>query len=316
MDDLRLLPEPHERIRCVDFTLRHGVDPGGTAIRADLLIAAETPLPWPKPVFDHPLLVEVPTLVAVAPQPSRVLAAVPRPEAQTLQVVGFRRHVASGGVTRTAWHTDESGLVPTVAALLAGLEPADATPAEDAAPHAEVWVCTQGSHDLCCGAEGTRLVAEIERRWDDVTVRRVSHTGGHRFAPTAVTLPDGRMWAHLDVPFLEAVLRRRGDTAELADRCRGWWGADQGAEQMAERAVFAAEGWVWERAPRWTQIVGEEEGVTSVRVAVGEGELRSFLVRVGVRRDVPTISCRTPGGLPFKPGREYEVLDVEEVTRR
>ena len=39
-------------------------------------------------------------------------------------------------------------------------------------------------------------------------VWRCSHTGGHRYAPTAITLPDGRAWAYADVGLLDGVLAR------------------------------------------------------------------------------------------------------------
>ena len=64
-----------------------------------------------------------------------------------------------------------------------------------------VLICTQGSHDVCCGSEGTRLAADFEAvlrayssQSDDVadnlptstgqvTVYRVSHTGATGLPP-------------------------------------------------------------------------------------------------------------------------------------
>lgn len=310
MDSLQLLPEPTESMRCTDFSRRHDVDPAGTAIRADVLVAVEVPLPWPKPVFAHEMLAAIPDLVDAAPQPSRVLAAVPAGQRAQLEVVAYRRDPGTGAVSRTAWCADPDELPATVGALLNGTRPVAADPVVGPVPSAEVWVCTQGSHDMCCGSEGTRLAGAIDQRWTDVVVRRVSHTGGHRFAPTAVTLPDGRMWSHLDEEILDGVLRRTADPRFLAARCRGWWGSAVGAEQVAERAVFAAEGWAWESAPRWTEVIDVAAERTTVRVSVGEGRLRSWLAEVVVGREIPTIACRAPGGLPAKPGREYAVLSL------
>ncbi len=304
MEQVSVLPAADEAVRCADFTRRLRVDPGGTAIRADVLVAAETPLPWPKPAFDHPLLAPVPAAVAAAPVPVRVLAAVPS-SADALKVVSYRR--CPTGVERAEWRTDQEGLTATVTAIVGGEEPAYAEPVAGGMS-AEVWICTQGSHDMCCGADGTRLAQEVTDRWVDVTVRRVSHTGGHRFAPTGVTLPDGRMWGYLDLAALEAILTRTGDPAALADRCRGWWGAAVGPAQVAERALLTVDGWAWESAPRTVEVLGEADGVTTVRISAGEGPARSWLAEVRARREVPTISCRAPGGLPAKPGIEYELV--------
>jgi hypothetical protein len=306
--DLTVLPAEDQSVRCADFTRELLVDPGGTAIRADRLIVVETPLPWPKPVFAHPLLVDVPDLVADAPIPTRVLAAVPEGDADHLAIVAYDR--MPGGASRQAWTVDEATLAASLRAVIHGADPEAADVVVDAAPAAEVWVCAQGSHDLCCGADGTRLAMDIAGRWDDVVVRRVSHTGGHRFAPTAITLPDGRMWAYLDPAGLHDILTRTGDPAALAERCRGWWGAAPGPAQVAERALLSMAGWAWELAPRSAEVIDETDGVTTVRIEAGEAPARVWHARVRVGRHVPTIACRAPGGLPAKPGVEYELIDV------
>ena len=39
---------------------------------------------------------------------------------------------------------------------------------------------------------------------------------------------------------------------------------------------------------------------------------RSWIVAVTVGREVPTIACRQPGGLPVKAGVEYRVTSIAE----
>ena len=65
-----------------------------------------------------------------------------------------------------------------------------------AEPH--LLVCTNGRRDLCCAARG-RPVAEGAAAARPGRVWETSHTGGHRFAPTAVLLPSGTTLARLDV---------------------------------------------------------------------------------------------------------------------
>ncbi len=313
MDDLSVLPEPDESPRCADFTRDLAVDPGGSAIRADHLIAAELPLPWPKPVFAHPALAGVKDAMDRAESATRVLAAVPV-TAGEIRVVSWRR--TDGGANRAEWATDEANLAGVVSAVIDGRDP-DAARVDDPAPNAEVWICTQGSHDSCCGRDGTLLANDVAPMFNDVTVRRVSHTGGHRFAPTALTLPDGRMWAYLDPHGLEEILRHAGAPASLAERCRGWWGAEPGPAQVAERGLLATEGWAWEYAPRSSEVISAADGETVVEVTAGvdsEGKpLRRWMAKVRVARQVPTISCRAPGGLPAKPGVEFELVDFHQV---
>ena len=56
---LALLPDDDASVRCAAYAESINVDPGGTAICADAVIIVETPLPWPKPVFAHELLLSL-----------------------------------------------------------------------------------------------------------------------------------------------------------------------------------------------------------------------------------------------------------------
>jgi hypothetical protein len=145
---------------------------------------------------------------------------------------------------------------------------------------------------------------------DPFRLFRVSHTGGHRFAPTGMTLPDGRMWARLSVATIEQVLTRTGDPAQLASRCRGWWGADEGPAQVAERAVLAAEGWTLNDGDREVEIDRADDGRLRCTVRT---ENRVWEVVLSPGRLVPTIACRQPGGLPVKRAQEYDVLAVSRT---
>ena len=105
-------------------------------------------------------------------------------------------------------------------------------------------MCGHGRRDPCCGRWGTLLHAELAARGTDARVWRCSHTGGHRYAPTAITLPDGRAWAYADVALLDGVLARTGDVAALAAHDRGCTALDLWA-QVVERALFVEHGWAW-----------------------------------------------------------------------
>lgn len=58
-------------------------------------------------------------------------------------------------------------------------------------------VCTNGRRDVCCAVRGRPIAAAAHLEAPD-RVWEVSHTGGHRFAPTAVLLPWGQNYARLD----------------------------------------------------------------------------------------------------------------------
>jgi hypothetical protein len=67
----------------------------------------------------------------------------------------------------------------------------------------DLFVCTHGSHDVCCGKYGYPLYKILEEDYaaklsGKLRVWRSSHFGGHRYAPTIADLPEGRYWAHLE----------------------------------------------------------------------------------------------------------------------
>ena len=85
------------------------------------------------------------------------------------------------------WGALARGSRALVAASLPGARPAEPT----------LLVCTNGRRDVCCAVRGRPLAAAAARVAPG-RVWEVSHTGGHRFAPTAVLLPWGQTYARLD----------------------------------------------------------------------------------------------------------------------
>ncbi len=290
------LPLASESVLCSNFARLNRVDPGGTALAPDVIVLVEVVEPWPKPVAKHDVLA---TLVAVAqahPEQVRLLAAIPHDE-HNPRVIALRP--ATGGMTRAEQSLGDDA----TRALLAVLT--DEAPEEvaiDSDKARTLLVCTQGSHDVCCGEDGAEFAAAIESERPDVEIFRVSHTGGHRFAPTAMSLPDGRMWAYLTAELAGDIIDRRGSTDVLAPLCRGWWGAATGPAQVAERAVFAKVGFAVDLEQR---IISVGNDGAHVQVQAGDD---IYDVHVGAGREVPTITCGALGGEPVKPGREWVVL--------
>jgi (2Fe-2S) ferredoxin len=108
-----------------------------------------------------------------------------------------------------------------------------------------VAVCTHGKHDACCARWGQRVYERFAAlAGPDAEVWESSHLGGHRFAATAIALPEGHMYGRLteaDVPEVWAASR----AGRIAHRFyRGRIGLDESA-QVAEamaQARFAPDG--------------------------------------------------------------------------
>lgn len=295
------LPLASESIRCVDFAMANSIDPGGTALAPDVVVLAEVDEPWPKPAGKHEALVELVRACQERSENIRLLAAVPRGD-EPRRVIAFRP--VDGGATRS----ERLMCADPVSALGEVLDDADPDNVRVHAGVTSLLVCTQGSHDVCCGTDGVAFADWADRNLS-VEVFRVSHTGGHKFAPTAMTLPDGRMWAYLDPPSATEIVEDRGEATLVVGQCRGWWGTPTGVAQVGERAVFAKLGFDLDTQPR-TVVVEEPDPGSDVRrvlVTVGEQSPETYELTVSPGREVPTIMCNAPGGVPVKPGQEWVV---------
>lgn len=76
-----------------------------------------------------------------------------------------------------------------------------------------LFICTHSGRDQCCAVHGRALLAATLDKLptsDRATVWEVSHIGGHRFAPTALSLPSGGVHGRLAV---DDVLRIRDEGA-------------------------------------------------------------------------------------------------------
>lgn len=104
----------------------------------------------------------------------------------------------------------------------------------------QLLVCTNGSRDVCCAVRG-RPVALGAATARPGQVWEVTHTGGHRFAPTAVLIPAGTVHGRLTVESAVELIdaAANGHTVLDGSRGRSCW---QPAGQVAELAVRRATG--------------------------------------------------------------------------
>ena len=134
----------------------------------------------------------------------------------------------------------------------------------------DLLVCTHGSRDVCCGKFGYPVYDLLRRRHASpakLRVWRTSHLGGHRFAPTMIDYPEGRLWGHLEPWAAERLATRSGPVSDLGALYRGWAGLRSPAEQAAEREVFAREGWAWTGYLKEGSVLNSVGGRTEVRIA-------------------------------------------------
>ena len=137
----------------------------------------------------------------------------------------------------------------------------------------DILVCTHGSHDVCCATKGYPIYQVLRReyageRGGGIRVWRVSHLGGHRFAPNLVDLPQGRNWVRVGPDQLEPLMLHTQPVSELRSCYRGWVALGSPYEQVAEQEVFMREGWGWAERMISTQLLEAEDNGRGARVRI------------------------------------------------
>ena len=305
-------------LRCAAWARDAEVDPAGTAPTCELFVLVEHPLPWPHDIGDDPHLAALEQVAARAAggRKVRLQALVCEPEAATRRVIVF---AAGPPPFRGYGRLEGSGAPDELADVVESLVSAE--PPAPVAGVTDVLVCTHGSRDSCCGSLGTRLwrdagecdAAECDPvvDLDDVRVWRTSHTGGHRFAPTAVTFPDGNYWAHLDPTLLAGVVERTASAEEAAAHLRGC-AAFTPAVQVADRAGFAQQGWDWLEGGRF----GDERSPLRVELCFEspDGTRGTYDVRLAEGRRMPIPDCGGDPEAAKKSQTELRVVGLQRWT--
>jgi hypothetical protein len=333
---------------CSDWARSQDLSPIGSAGHYQGYLLVEVPLPWPPDISEIAELTGVAQLAlraglrlqAIAPGATAVAGtaggAVDQP--RRLIYYGPARPGRAGPLRRRERLVgpEAEALAEAAAELLAPPDSApdgqvDGSADDQAAGQADgsgpvdVLVCTHGRRDACCGGRGTDLVRALAettlsgaRTWPsrlgrdgpapEVRVWRTSHTGGHRFAPTALVLPSATLWAWADVALLDRVVGARGPVSEVVSRYRGCATLGPPAHQAVEKSVLAEVGWPllssWRLSSSlgdgWVRLATEVAGTWEGRVAEG--------------RHVPQPECRTPPELASKQGVEWVVEELHQVA--
>ncbi len=203
-----------EKCFCNVLAMEKGIDPVGSAGNFEDAVIFEQPLPWKYSYADTGLPQEMLDLLALWMQ-----------RYQEPGVYGHRplllapdSDYSKDGFRRVMFYTKPAGLfaefskteylvpVDKMGALIwAWYEAPEKLPQYDGYRQAEndtkrdILVCTHGTVDVACAKFGYPLYKHLRENADDtVRIWRVSHFGGHLYAPTLMDMPKGDYWAYVD----------------------------------------------------------------------------------------------------------------------
>lgn len=253
-----------EKEFCNVRAIQLGVDPVGHAGHFDDAIVFEAALPWKREMYKtagtipQELLTLMETWLeryrAGQPYNHRPLLVAPDPlysRPGHRRVMFYTRPAeAFAHYTKCEYVVPEALTGPLIWALYEAHETlpdfeAYRTPEADTVR--DILVCTHGTVDVACAKFGYPLYRHLRDRYADETVRvwRVSHFGGHLFAPTLMDMPIGHYWAYIEPAQTDQLMARNGDAADLRGYYRGWSGMGRSFAQAAEREMWQRIGWAW-----------------------------------------------------------------------
>lgn len=297
-----------ETIRCSQWARHERLDPVGSAPSVQGYLLVWWPLPWPADAAQVPALGEVVgqakaqgvRVQLVAGDATEPIAVLYRKQPAGLGFTGFRstemRAADPTGVVQAALELlDRPDVASSPGARKAtGVGSGDG-PAQGVT---DVLVCTHGRRDRCCGALGMALYSALAGDGDSaLRIWRTSHTGGHRFAPTAVVLPEGTAWAFVDEALVRQVVDRTGSFADVAERYRGCSGFSDAAGQVLERIALRDVGWSVLDAGRHAEEIGHHRHRLTVTWPGGRVETWEATIDVGRRLTLPACGSPEDGSL-------------------
>ncbi len=317
--------EPSARLCSVVARQKHE-QPIGTATPFDHFIAVEVAAPWPRKVWQAkavpPGLVDL--LADAEARGLAVRAQAILPDEQTAQtrhrrVLYFRRPAEQFAAYESlAFILPPNQVTSLIEALLDNSGDASHFDRyrQERPERRDMFICTHGSRDACCGKFGYTFYAALSRQAPAATrLWRTSHLGGHRFAPTLLDLPTGHYWGHLDPSHLPLLLKRQGPLDWLSATYRGWAGLGR-FEQIAEQAVWQREGWAWLDYRKAGYILRRDEAADTSHVRLDftrpDGTAGAYEVTVKPRGSVLTLKSSGDPELTRLP--QYQVSHIRPIV--
>ncbi|HTV11455.1 MAG TPA: sucrase ferredoxin [Acidimicrobiales bacterium] len=330
-------------LTCSDWARSQQLSPIGTAGFYSGFLLVETPMPWPADIAEIPELKDVALVAAAANLRLQAVSRVGSdggPGAATAATAALdERHLvlyqrrwqpsgqASVAQDKPQWAdklersetvAPASALASAATALIEAVAAPTAAPGLAVPPRAtaeptrvvDLLICTHGRRDVCCGSKGTGLASSIAVEpvaHPDAEVRtwRTSHTGGHRFAPTAIFLPDATLWAFAERPLLQQVVAHSGDIGAALPFLRGSACLGPPAQQALEKAVLSEVGWELLAVRRQGSDLGDG------RAQLYTDRFGTWVATVREARRVPQPDCRTDPANATKFGPEWVVEDLQ-----
>ncbi len=310
------ITQPALKAYCNRLAIEKGLDPAGHADSFDDAVVIETALPWKSDLYQKAgvLPQEAVDLLALwlkqyyegIPYRHRPLLVAPDAaysRAGHRRVMFYSRQAgamaAFDKVEYSVPDADLGGLIWALFEARDDLPRFEAYRVPEADAVRDILVCTHGTIDAACAKFGYPLYRDMRQHYasDSLRVWRVSHFGGHVFAPTLMDMPTGHYWAYVEEEQARLIATQSGDVTALRGHYRGWAGLPGGFVQAAEHELWQRYGWDWFTYHKSGEVLAQDTSAddpawaeVKIRFAMPDGRVQGEQVaRVEVQRHIETI---------------------------
>ena len=139
----------------------------------------------------------------------------------------------------------------------------------------QYFICTNGKRDRSCAIRGAASFREFAAQAGDA-VWMTTHLGGHRFAPTLLSLPDGVCYGRIHAQDVGQFLAFSRRNVIWLDKLRGQ-SRYQTVEQVADYFLRRETGWLAEGAFVLLDMLAESDG-WQVRFQNKDGQISTVTI--------------------------------------
>jgi (2Fe-2S) ferredoxin len=210
-------------LRCADLSAAAGEEIAGSGVVARRWLCVESSQPWGHDAVETGFPAEVAEWLAALDAKVFAIRRPGRRERRTVLAAETRED----GLALRRLELDDVGALP-------GADPwVDGEPVTGPV----FLVCTHGRRDACCSRLGIPVFHALDDLAGPDLVWQCSHTGGHRFAPNVVVIPEGVTLGRIDPALAPEVvaLLRDGRVPLASYRGRSLYDAPTQAAEVAVR---------------------------------------------------------------------------------
>ena len=182
----------------------------------------------------------------------------------------------------------------------------------------DILICTHGNRDRCCGSIAVPLYNQLRSKYSQsnnlmhsIRIWRTSHTGGHRFAPTVIDLPQGRYWAYVNELTLDSIIAKSEPIKTLIRNYRGCALLSSEQEQNAEKELLFDLGWNWVDMKKQISTIeslskNDSHIVSAFYLEPQLNSKHGFEFKIQYTKSVPTMNCMKDGNKGLN--KKYRVI--------